>query len=278
MPKKLTTVEFISRSKAVHANRYDYKNTKYIDWKTPVKILCPVHGVFNSIPNNHLRGTGCPLCGGTRSSTHTFVTKAKAVHGNKYTYASVVYLDKSTKVTITCARHGDFSQTPRKHLIGQGCPTCAQHAKLRTHRTIKRGSKSFLVQGYEPFAIDWLLETQGLRPSDILCGDKVPVIQYNWNGRNRRHYPDLYVPKLNRLLEVKSLWTLGLTNHAKGKKVRSQMRAKRLAAKSAGFIYSVLLFDNVGTKLCLREVSPNYWKPEPKLRAMLEMRLALATA
>lgn len=63
MSKKLTTEEFIRRAKEVHGDKYDYSKAKYIDCKTKVCIICPIHGEFWQIPTEHLRLRGCPECG-----------------------------------------------------------------------------------------------------------------------------------------------------------------------------------------------------------------------
>lgn len=58
--------------------------------------------------------------------THDFNTdKANQIHDNKYDYHLVVYVNIDTKVTILCPLHGEFQQTPYKHINnGQGCPKC----------------------------------------------------------------------------------------------------------------------------------------------------------
>jgi len=53
-----------------------------------------------------------------------FITQANLIHKNSYTYDKVIYINKKTKVKITCLKHGDFLQMPEKHLTGQGCPSC----------------------------------------------------------------------------------------------------------------------------------------------------------
>ena len=58
-------------------------------------------------------------------TTEEFIAKAKAVHGDKYDYSKVEYVKSKEKVTIICLEHGEFLQTPQKHLFGQGCPICA---------------------------------------------------------------------------------------------------------------------------------------------------------
>lgn len=57
-----------------------------------------------------------------------FIKKAKLVHGSKYDYSMVNYVNKRTKVCIICPEHGEFWQTPSNHLIGyEGCPKCSNN-------------------------------------------------------------------------------------------------------------------------------------------------------
>jgi very-short-patch-repair endonuclease len=53
---------FINESNLVHDYKYDYINVEYINSKIKVRILCPIHGEFKQIPNDHRRGSGCSLC------------------------------------------------------------------------------------------------------------------------------------------------------------------------------------------------------------------------
>lgn len=45
--------EFIEKSCILHNNFYDYSLVYYINNKTKVKIVCPVHGIFEQRPDNH---------------------------------------------------------------------------------------------------------------------------------------------------------------------------------------------------------------------------------
>ena len=47
-----------------------------------------------------------------RRTTEEFVEKAIAVHGDRYDYSLVEYVNANTKVTIICLVHGGFEQTP----------------------------------------------------------------------------------------------------------------------------------------------------------------------
>lgn len=57
--------------------------------------------------------------------TDVFIKKAINVHGNRYLYEKSIYTLATSKLIITCHNHGDFMQTPNKHLSGRGCPRCA---------------------------------------------------------------------------------------------------------------------------------------------------------
>lgn len=56
-------VDFISRARILHNNRYDYSLTEYTVARDKVKIICKIHGMFEQRAYTHLKGCGCPECG-----------------------------------------------------------------------------------------------------------------------------------------------------------------------------------------------------------------------
>lgn len=117
--------EFKTRAMQVHGNVYDYSESEYIGYKTPLKIVCKKHGAFFQDPNNHLQGKGCSICIGRVSfDTESFITAAVSIHGNKFDYSLVNYTLSTEKVKIVCKDHGVFEQRPANHLSGDGCPIC----------------------------------------------------------------------------------------------------------------------------------------------------------
>jgi len=126
--RRKTTSEFIEQAKQVHGDKYDYSLVEYIYAKTKVKIICPLHGVFEQIAGNHLRGYGCDKCSRkeTKSTTSEFIEKARGMHGDKYDYSLVEYINAITKVKIICHEHGEFEQQPNSHLSKCGCDKCYQ--------------------------------------------------------------------------------------------------------------------------------------------------------
>ena len=119
---------FLDSAGAIHNNKYDYSKIVWTNRRSKIDIVCPTHGVFSQLPSSHLRGTGCPECAIDllRDNSSTFIEKAKQVHGEKYDYSKVVYIQNKKKVDIICPTHGVFSQRCDIHLAGHGCPHCAK--------------------------------------------------------------------------------------------------------------------------------------------------------
>ena len=57
-------------------------------------------------------------------TTEIFIKKAKLIHGDKYDYSLVNYVNANTKVKIICPLHGEFEQIPYTHLKGIECKLC----------------------------------------------------------------------------------------------------------------------------------------------------------
>jgi len=61
--QRLTTEQFIEKSKIIHGDRYDYSNVVYHNAITKVAIICvKCKNEFKQTPNNHLNGANCPHC------------------------------------------------------------------------------------------------------------------------------------------------------------------------------------------------------------------------
>ena len=129
-----TQEEWISKVSEKHNNKYDYSLVNYIKSKIKVKIICPIHGVFEQIPSEHMVGKGCFKCAkeSKNSNTEEFIKKAKKVHNDEYDYSLVTYTHNKAKVKIICKKHGIFEQTPNSHLLGRGCNECKNEYRRYT--------------------------------------------------------------------------------------------------------------------------------------------------
>ena len=54
-----------------------------------------------------------------------FIAKAIRIHGDKFDYSRMYYVNNKTEVCIICKVHGEFWQLPRVHLRGYGCAMCS---------------------------------------------------------------------------------------------------------------------------------------------------------
>jgi very-short-patch-repair endonuclease len=124
--KNITNQEFIEKCNKIHNGKYDYSLVDYKNNQSKIKIICPEHGVFDQIPNNHLsKGFGCPSCSGNKPlSLEDFIKRSNKIHNGKYDYSLVEYDNVDSKVKIICPEHGIFKQSPYTHMKGVGCPIC----------------------------------------------------------------------------------------------------------------------------------------------------------
>lgn len=244
--KPLTNKQFIEKARIIHGNKYDYSLVEYKKSLINVKIICSIHGIFHQKPCWHLRGTGCQKCDHSYfSNTETFIKKAKVFHGNTYDYSKVKYNGCKNKVKIICKHHGIFLQLPTIHIRGHGCKDCANTNNCRYKwKNYTLGNKTINVLGYEPQALDYMTKKLNIEPKNILNGKKVPVIRYS---NKRRYYPDFYIKNENRLVEVKSTYTLleGL----------NELKLKHIASIKAGFKHSILVMTGNGNRIRL----PTNW-------------------
>lgn len=124
--KRRTTEEFIAESKKIWGDKYDYSKANYVNDKTNICLIEKETGrEFWQNPKSHLNGC-CDIAVSPRKvlTIDEFITKAKELHGDKYDYSKIEYVNSSTKVCIICPKHGEFWQTPHSHLSGEGCPLC----------------------------------------------------------------------------------------------------------------------------------------------------------
>lgn len=142
MSKKLTTSDFIKKAKEIHGDKYDYSVVNYINCNKKIKIICKEHGSFFQIPSHHLQNHGCPSCANKirskniTSTIDVFIQKSKKIHGERYDYSNVKYVNNRLNVKIICQKHGEFFQTPSNHLQNHGCPKCKSETSAIRQRKL----------------------------------------------------------------------------------------------------------------------------------------------
>lgn len=161
---------FIDRSVKAHNGKYDYSKAVYVKQDVEVEIICPTHGSFFQIPKTHVKGHGCQKCGGKAVDEKAFIPKAIARHGDRYDYSKTVYRHSLEPVTIICRQHGEFEQTPTKHLTGPGCKKCSWEKLSKHHNQGKEEfvRKSKLIHGdrYDYSNAEYIAAR---KPVSIIC-------------------------------------------------------------------------------------------------------------
>lgn len=122
--------EMYGRFPETNKEKYSYDWSTYRGGRELMKMWCPVHGEFWQRPCDHAKGCGCRKCGSKktgdklRKSTEEFIAQAIMVHGLKFGYDKVIYVNGHDPVIVTCPIHGDFLVKPLVHLKGCDCPRC----------------------------------------------------------------------------------------------------------------------------------------------------------
>jgi hypothetical protein len=103
--------------------------------------------------------------------------------------------------------------------------------------TLPSGNK-IKVQGYEPMALDILINEWKIEENDIITErTKVPEIWWkDKEDKSHRYYPDIFITSKNLIIEVKSTWTY--------EKHKSNTKYKLLASKELGYSTLLWIFDN----------------------------------
>lgn len=141
---------FIKRAMAMHGTKFDYSKSNFINQKTPITIICPIHGDFSQSPDKHIakNAKGCAKCWNdmkrkldysTRKKKQpkppeSFLFRANKKFENKYIYNLSNYSGiTGNDIIIKCPIHGEHANSPINHLISNtGCPECGICRKNQT--------------------------------------------------------------------------------------------------------------------------------------------------
>jgi len=109
---------------------------------------------------------------------------------------------------------------------------------------------SFSYQGFEDIAIIDLLK-MGLKENDIISDiSKMPEFWYEDGEKNRRYYPDLYIPKWNLIIEVKSKYTINSYESQKKSNLSGieSLKKKRQSVIDSGFNFNLFIRSKLDRK------------------------------
>ena len=160
--------------------------------------------------------------------------KRKVTMVDKYgvdSYNKTTEFSERRKATWT-EKYGVDNPTKNVDIFHKAFMSRAKSEYSTKTMTLPSG-KTIRYQGFENQVIEDLLKA-GIQEDEIVTGPgNVPHIQYEFEDKVCRYYPDIYIPKLNQLIEVKSLYTWT--------KYKKKNLAKYKAAKEAGFNINIVI-------------------------------------
>lgn len=171
------------------------------------------------------RGRLCMACKGTRTK-QTSIEK----YGTDNPSKSDIIKDRI--VQSNRDRHGvDYiMQSPEMFRK-------AQQSSFQRREYISPYNQVFNIMGYEDVFLDSFFKEHG-NETEIYGGedDRIPIIAYKFEGVSRKYYPDFFIPSLNQLVEIKSIYLYD--------KDHEQISAKGEAVKAMGYKYKLIVFKN----------------------------------
>jgi len=179
---------FLEKANKIHNNKYDYSLVNYKNNRSKIKIICPIHGEFEQIPQSHLKGYGCKKCSFLNVSkklaktTDIFINECESLNYD-CDYSLVNYINSYSKVEIICHIHGIFKQQPRHHLKS-GCPQCTRDKVKNTTDIFIKESKKRHNNKYDYSLVKYVNNKTKVK---IICKEhgifeQTPINHMNNNG------------------------------------------------------------------------------------------------
>lgn len=130
MLKPISSQENILKFKSTHGDYYNYDKVIYLNSRTKVEIICPIHGSFFQLPNAHIKGNGCNICSKVRGDNKkledgriNFLNNIKDI--KNLDFSKIYYKGMNNTIEIICPIHGSKFVTPSNFLKSKKCPECS---------------------------------------------------------------------------------------------------------------------------------------------------------
>jgi hypothetical protein len=198
--------------------------------------ICKCGQECKSWESNVLRENciGCPSCSNPFNSPE-IQAQIKRTNLEKYGVINPGQRqDVKDKIKSTNLRkYGVENAMQDKEIFSRNLSSSFQKRKLYTFPS----GKQVEVMGFEPFCLDYLLTLY--KEEDIIVETKnIPHFAYEFDGKTKTYFPDIFIPKQNMIIEVKSTWTY--------EKDKDQNLAKFHAVNRAGYNLDLYVFDKAG--------------------------------
>lgn len=208
-------------------------DVKLRDQKSGFFETCSVKcGANNNIRNEKKRNTNIERYG--RNGFNPI--KTKETLRKKYGVDNPLQSKKiRDKIKQTCLERYNVEHPMQNLEIFEKCMNGQQQTAYKYKEYISPSGKIYKVRGYEGMVINYLIQA-GITEDDLTnLRDKIPTIEYEFNGKKRKYYPDIFIRSKNMLIEVKSTSTYI-------KEIDKNL-AKQRACKNLEYHHIIIIWD-----------------------------------
>jgi hypothetical protein len=169
-------------------SKYDFSQSVYINNKTNMKVMCPIHGEFYARPDNLLHNHGCKQCGFDKEKDKNKdwrinkVKKYISSIGKKWEILKIEFKDGKYRLYACCHEkdefgneHGNFDISINDLLQGHGCRKCSGIMVTNQKEFIERSNLIYNGK-YDYSEVNY---TDSHTKVKILCKDKLVYTNLN---------------------------------------------------------------------------------------------------
>lgn len=260
MPKRITHQEYLALVRQKYGPDLIVLE-QYVNIKTSIKHQCTKCGDIRDrhpgVVMSSKTSRGKLLCCYQLPTTDAYIAELKERDSTLRPLED--YRGRLKKIMHVCLECKSERKMLPNHIIkGHGCFVCAKDKQRYGHferKEVVVAGVTRKLQGFEPAALQYMI-ARGAKPENIVSEvrDGKPTIKYRFEGKVRTFIPDFYHVTKNNVIEVKSVWTLGLSGKQDGGPFKKNA-AKAKAAIAAGYNFTLLLMDKGGNRRSL----PSGW-------------------
>ncbi len=236
--QSIPVAEFLNRLKKLKSTLRPINYRIIGGWCTFECTVCQTR--FEAIPKSVELGTSnCPTC-----KHQDFADEYVSRLAQEFPHITLAepYRGFRTAVKHRCTCGEEFTRKPfisKTVVRNAGCPKCDYAVGGPRLKTVEFGERVVQCQGYEDAALKYLESRPGFIPGKLSTSkaEGTPNIRYRYASKIRTYYPDFYYAPKNRLIEVKSIFTLLSVDYRK-------TVAKARACLKQGYEFRLILIHN----------------------------------
>lgn len=181
---------------------------KYINSGTKMNYICKCGNKSNITWDDFKFGYRCMKCAGNEKHTYEYIFNYFKEQNCKL--LETEYINAHTKMKYICSCGYETNIIFNSFLKGTRCMTCGFDKQEKSSKSFKQfnfpSGKIINIQGYENLALDELVKL--FEEDDIITKrSEMPKIIYKLKDKEHRYYPDIWIKSINKIIEVKSIYT-----------------------------------------------------------------------